>query len=133
MRAVTSHEVVQIIMCIPLQAGKRRFTPCGVRGSGSYCIVLARRYPEMRLTVLETDSVAPTTREFIGKYGLQERIDVIPLDMFNMPWPPAYDAHFFSNVFHAFQIGECERLASTSYAALPSNGRIYIHEILSRM
>jgi hypothetical protein len=74
--------------------------------------------------------VAPTTREFISEYGVQEQVDVLPFDMFATPWSSGYDAHFFSNVFHDFDAKECRQLASNSYAALPPRGRVYVHEVL---
>jgi hypothetical protein len=99
-------------------------------GSGSYCIALALRYPGMRFTVMDTPEVAPTTRQFIAEYGVQQQVDVLPSDMFATSWPSGYDAHFFSNVFHDFDARACRQLASNSYAALPSRGRVYIHEVL---
>src|SRR5262249_60031865 len=41
------------------------------------------------------------------------------------------DAMFFSNVFHDWSLETCVRLAATAYAALPSGGRIYLHEMLT--
>jgi cyclopropane fatty-acyl-phospholipid synthase-like methyltransferase len=99
-------------------------------GSGSYCIALALRYPEKRFTVMDLPEVAPTTRQYIAAYSVQEQVGVLPFDMFATPWPDSYDAHFISNIFHDFDTAMCHQLASSSFAALPPGGRIYVHEVL---
>jgi hypothetical protein len=41
-----------------------------------------------------------------------------------------YDAHFFSNVWHDWNEAQCANLAARSFKALPSGGRILLHEML---
>lgn len=44
--------------------------------------------------------------------------------------PPRFDAHFFSNVWHDWNEEQCANLAARSFKALPSGGRILLHEML---
>ena len=41
-----------------------------------------------------------------------------------------YDALFFSNVWHDWNVRTCQWLAARAFAALPSGGRIMLHEML---
>ena len=50
--------------------------------------------------------------------------------MFRSDWPAGHDAHFFSNVFHDWDVEQCRVLAERSFAALPPGGRILLHESL---
>lgn len=84
----------------------------------------------MRFTVLEVPSVCPATEQHIMDYGLQDHIDTLGLDMVNNTWPSGHDATFFSNIFHDWDRSCCLQLARSSFQALPSGGRIYIHEML---
>ena len=100
-------------------------------GSGCFCIALALKYPEMELTVMELPGVCDIIPEYTEPYGLGKRIQTVSADMFRDPWPVGYDAHFFSNIFHDWGPEKCGQLAQKSFDALPSGGRIYLHEELA--
>lgn len=99
-------------------------------GSGCFCIALAMRNPDMRLTVLELPSVCTVTAQYIADYGLQDQIDTYAADMFKDAWPSGYDAVFFSDIFHDWDRETCLQFGRQSYDMLPSGGRIYLHEML---
>jgi len=99
-------------------------------GSGCFCIALAKRYPGMSLTLMDIPPVCLLAQEYARSYGVTDRIRTVGSDMFAEEWPSGHDAHFFSNVFHDWDVEKCRVLASKSFAALPSGGRIYLHESL---
>jgi len=99
-------------------------------GSGCFSIALALRYPELNLSVLELPAVCLLTQQYAQKLGAENRVRTIPGDMFNDAWPAGHDAHFMSNVFHDWELERCRFLAAKSFAALPTGGRIYLHESL---
>jgi hypothetical protein len=109
--------------------GARRMLDIG-GGSGSYCIALALKHPEMRFTVADTPEVCPATQHYIAQYGLADRIDTLPFDMHGNAWPAGYDVHFFANIFHGQEQDRCVQLARSSFAALLPGGRICLHEVL---
>src|SRR5205085_1664541 len=69
-------------------------------GSGCFCIALALRYPEMRFTVMELQTVCEIAARYAAQYGASEQIDTCAANMFADAWPTGYDGHFFSNVLH---------------------------------
>jgi hypothetical protein len=99
-------------------------------GSGCFSIALASRYPELRCTVADLPPVAADTLTYIQRYGCEDRVDTLALNMFDEAWPSGYDAIFFSNVFHDWDPGRREDLARRSFQALPPGGRILLHEML---
>jgi len=99
-------------------------------GSGCFCIALAMRYPAMALTVMDLPAVCVLARDYARAYGLEDRIQTAAVDMFAGEWPGGHDAHFFSNVFHDWDVDKCRFLASKSFDGLPPGGRIYLHESL---
>lgn len=101
-------------------------------GGGSACfpITLALRYPEMSFTILELPVICALAEGYIKEYGLSDRIDTIGRDMFNDPFPEGYDAVFFSNIYHDWEIERCRELTRKSFDSLPARGRIYVHELL---
>jgi cyclopropane fatty-acyl-phospholipid synthase-like methyltransferase len=99
-------------------------------GAGSFCIALARHYPGTQLTVMELPTVCPITEKYVARYELRDRINVVRGNMFKDDFPKGHDAILFSQIFHDWNEEQCRILASKSFAALPSGGRIFIHEIL---
>jgi acetylserotonin N-methyltransferase len=99
-------------------------------GSGCYSIALALARPRLRCTVMELPSMCPIVEEYCAAAGVTARVDTNALDMFRDPWPAGYDGIFFSNVFHDWTEETNRALASKAFAALPSGGRIFLHELL---
>jgi cyclopropane fatty-acyl-phospholipid synthase-like methyltransferase len=99
-------------------------------GSGIFSIELARAWSSLRATVLEIDNICVEADSYIAAAGVAERVKTQALNMFTQSWPKGHDAHFFSNIFHDWSEPTCRLLAGKSFEALPSGGRILLHEIL---
>lgn len=99
-------------------------------GAGTFCIVLALRYPEMQFTVAELPAMCQVTKQYVAEYRLEDQIHIQPIDMFEDEWPSGHDAVFFSNIFHDWDRERGMYLGKKSFEILPRGGRIYLHEIL---
>jgi len=99
-------------------------------GSGCFSIALAQRNPQLRCTIMDLAAMCHWAQKYIDTAGIGDRVDTRSVDMFREAWPHGYDAIFFSNVFHDWSFETCVQLAASAYAALPGNGRIYLHEML---
>jgi hypothetical protein len=97
-------------------------------GSGCYDIALALRHPEISFTILELPAICDITRKYIKRYRLEDRIKVLPGNMFLDSWPEGHDAVFFSNIFHDWDLDSCKVLVNKSFDALPKGGSIYLNE-----
>ena len=98
-------------------------------GSGAHSIGAVRTWPNLTAVVLDTPIVCDIATEFIQKYGVDGRITTRTADFFNDPLPEA-DVHFYGMIFHDWPPEKCQFLAQKSFDALPSAGRIIIHEML---
>ena len=99
-------------------------------GSGCFAIALAQAHPNMRCTVMELPTMCDLARTYIAQAGVADRVDTTSVDMFRAAWPTGYDAIFMSNIFHDWDLEINARLAASAFAALPSGGRICLHEML---
>jgi hypothetical protein len=99
-------------------------------GSGCFMIAMAQAHPHLRCTVMEIDTVCEAAMGYIRSGGVQAQVDTKAVDMFRQPWPSGYDAIFFSNVWHDWTPRTCAFLAMKAFEALPSGGRIMLHEML---
>ena len=99
-------------------------------GSGCFMVAAAQAHAHLRCTVAELPAMCQVAQGYIAAGGVADRVDTVAIDMFRQPLPPGYDAIFFSNVWHDWNVRTCRWLASQAFDALPSGGRILLHEIL---
>jgi hypothetical protein len=98
-------------------------------GSGAHSIGAALHWPQLSAIVLDLAPVCPIAAEYVEQERLSNRIHTHPGDMFEDPFPTA-DLHFYGNVYHDWPVEKCRVLAGKSFGALPSGGRLIIHEVL---
>jgi acetylserotonin N-methyltransferase len=98
--------------------------------SGVFSIELAARHPGLTCTIMDLPAVCALTPDYVTERGLADRVDTHAADMFRDPWPPGYDAVFFSDIFHDWRPVTCLALARRAFAALPPGGTINLHEML---
>jgi acetylserotonin N-methyltransferase len=110
-------------------AAARRLLDVG-GGSGSYSIAATLHQPALQCVVLDLPVVCGVTREYAEQFGVADRIELAPGDMFVDPWPEGCDRVFFSDIFHDWDDERCLHLAARAYAALPTGGSILVHEML---
>ena len=99
-------------------------------GSGCFMIAITQAHPELSATIMELGSMCEAASPYIAKAGVGARVDTKAVNMFREPWPQGYDAVFFSNIWHDWNFRTCAWLAERAYEALPSGGRIMLHEML---
>jgi acetylserotonin N-methyltransferase len=99
-------------------------------GSGCFMVAAAQAHAHLRCTVLELPAMCEVAAGYIQRGGVGDRVETHALDMFRQPWPTGYDTIFFSNVWHDWNVRTCQWLAARAFDALPSGGRILLHEML---
>jgi hypothetical protein len=99
-------------------------------GSGCFMIAMAQAHPHLRCTIMELTAMCEVAQTYINAGDAAGRVDTVAVDMFRQPWPRGYDAIFFSNVWHDWNFRTCSWLATRAFDALPSGGRIMLHEQL---
>jgi O-methyltransferase len=124
-----SRAAAKAVAVQPLFADARSLLDVG-GGSAIFAIELARERPALRATVMEIAAVCAEADGYIAAAGQAGRVSTQSLNMFTQPWPTGHDVHFLSNIFHDWSDETCLLLARKSFAALPSGGRIVLHEML---
>jgi hypothetical protein len=97
-------------------------------GSGIYSCAFVAHHPRLRATVLEKPPVDGVATRCIAQRGFADRVSVVARDMFADPFPADCDVHLFSNVLHDWDEPLVRKLLKKSFAALPANGLIVIHD-----
>lgn len=99
-------------------------------GSAIFSIEIAKARPSLRATIMEIAAVCAEADRYIAAAGLAARVGTQAVNMFTQSWPKGHDAHFLSNILHDWSDETCRMLLKKSYEALPSGGRIVLHEML---
>lgn len=128
MHSVSERPAAGLAEVLELQPGARLLDVGG--GSGALSIAIAKAHPDVSCTVLDLPVVCELAREYAAAAGVTERVDAAPGDMFNQPLPAGYDAVLLSQILHDWSPEQGAQLLSRAFEALPSGGRVLIHEKL---
>jgi hypothetical protein len=98
-------------------------------GTGIYSIALLRKHPQLRAIVLDGPEVLKVTQEFAREYDVADRLSCLAGDMFADELPTQCEAILLSNILHDWDVPECQKLIEKCGAALPTGGRLLIHDV----
>jgi len=108
--------------------GIRRMVDIG----GGHGIVLAnilRKYKKMTGILFDQPHVVPAAEEAIARYGLGNRLTVMPGSFFEEV-PAGSDAYFMKNILHAFNDEDCEMILRKIHESMDPRGRLLIVETI---
>ena len=111
----------------PLHGVKRLLDIGG--GTGLYAIAFLRENPQLRATVWDRAEVLKVAQEMARKFAVMDRIELLAGDMFSSPVPGDHEVMLLSNILHDWDIPQCQELINRCAAALPSGGRLLIHDV----
>lgn len=97
-------------------------------GNGLYSVAYLLAHPELRAIVWDRPEVLKVAEEFAAEYGVKDRMDCRPGDMFSEEVPPA-DTILLSNVLHDWDVSEASALVGRLAHAVPADGQMLIHEV----
>lgn len=97
-------------------------------GTGIYSIACLQRHPKLRAIVWDRPEVLKIAQEMAANYGVADRLECRPGDMFTDPIPQG-EVHLLSNILHDWDVPECRTLIARCAAALPAGGRLLIHDV----
>jgi SAM-dependent methyltransferase len=98
-------------------------------GTGIYAITCLQQNAKLRAIIWDRPEVLKVAREMVEAYGVAGRVDLVPGDMFADPVPAGADVVLLSNILHDWDVPECRVLLKRYAEALPSGGRVLIHDV----
>ncbi len=98
-------------------------------GTGIYSIAWLLRHPQLRAIVWDRPEVLKVAVEMADEFGVLDRFEARPGDMFQDPVPEGADAILLSNVLHDWDVPDCETIIHRCVGALHPGGRLLIHDV----
>lgn len=97
-------------------------------GSGVHSICALEKWPELNAVIFDLPYVCDIADTYVEQYRMAGRITTHKGDIWASEYPAA-DVHLYSDIFHDWPLDKCLFLAKKSFDALPSGGRIILHEM----
>jgi predicted O-methyltransferase YrrM len=98
-------------------------------GTGLYSVACLQKNPHLRAVVWDRPEVLKVAAEMAAAYGVADRLECRPGDMFRDPVPAGADVVLLSNVLHDWDVPECRALVRRCAADLPPGGLLLIHDV----
>ncbi|CAD6881054.1 hypothetical protein [Methylomonas albis] len=99
-------------------------------GDGTNGILLCKNYPNMRVSVFDSESVCQIARQHIEEQGLAARINTWPGNFLSDPFPTGIDAILYSHILTIWSPETNIALLKRTYAALPEGGIVVIFNMM---
>ncbi len=100
-------------------------------GSGTFSIPFALENPSARTVLAELPQALPNIRPFLREHGLESRVELLGMSVFDYPWKiPQCDGIFVGNFLHGFADETCVRVCREAFGCLSPGGKIWIHELI---
>lgn len=103
-------------------------------GSGGISIMISLNNPHISASIFDMPNVCKVAERIISEFGLSDRIESIPGDLFHDNFTDAFpektDLVIFSRILHDWNADKCEYLLRQAYDVLPKGGAVLIVEAL---
>ena len=91
---------------------------------GMFGITVAREFPNARITAVDWANVLEAARQNAQKFGVSDRLTLLPGDAFEVELGTDYDAVLLTNILHHFDEPGCERMLRRMSHALKPGGQL---------
>ncbi len=98
-------------------------------GTGIYSFSLLQKNPNLRAVIVDRPEVLRIAEELAIEYGVADRAEFLPGDMFADPLPADADVVLLSNILHDWDVPECRQLVQRCADSLATDGRLLIHDV----
>jgi ubiquinone/menaquinone biosynthesis C-methylase UbiE len=106
--------------------GCERLLDVGGGAEAVNAIALAKRWPQLRITILDLPPVAAAARKRVEESGLKGRIEVVGMDCLKQEFPSGFDAVFYAHFLGIFSLEkQCDLVAKGARAVKPG-GRLLV-------
>ncbi len=98
-------------------------------GTGIYSYAMLQKHRSTRAIIFDRPEVLSVADEMSRRYGVRDRVTMVPGDMFADPLPSGADVVLLSNILHDWDVPECQTLVKRCTDSMQSGGRLLIHDV----
>jgi len=110
-------------------AGRQHLLDLG-GGPGTYAIHFCLTNPGLKATIADLTTTRPFAEKTISRFGLSDRIDIVPCNYVEDDIKGSYDVAWLSHILHGEGPGECQMIIKKAVSALEQGGLMLIHDFI---
>lgn len=99
-------------------------------GDATNAIAFAQKYPHLRVTVFDSESICKIADENIARAGLQDRVGTHPGELFSTPYPEGVDAILYAHMFTIWSPENNQLILQKTCDALPAGGKAIVFNMM---
>lgn len=99
-------------------------------GAGVYSATIARRFPDLRVTLFDLEPVCALARERFATVDADGRLRTVSGDFHNESLPRGADCVLISHVLHDWSPEECIALLGRVHRALEPGGEVLVYDFM---
>jgi 2-hydroxy-4-(methylsulfanyl)butanoate S-methyltransferase len=99
-------------------------------GSGAFSIVLCKRHPNLRATLLDFPNVIEVARRYIDESQLSSRIALVAGDALEAEWPDNQEVVLMSYLLSAVGESDIPNLLDRAWHSLSPGGLLVLHDFM---
>jgi len=126
LRDIATLNAAELVESLPVEAPRRLLDIGG--GHAYYSIAMCRRFPDLRVTVLDLEPAARIGRELVAQAGLADRIEFQIGNLADAPLGEGHDLVFLFNVVHHLDEPVIRQTFARLHAALAPGGLMVVWE-----
>ncbi|MCH7623385.1 MAG: methyltransferase domain-containing protein [Nitrospinae bacterium] len=96
-------------------------------GPGTYALEWAKLHDNLKATVFDIPPVIAVAKDYIKRYGLEDRVDTRAGDFNKDDFGDGYDLILLANVIHMYDRAVGKNLIRKTFKSLEPGGRIVVH------
>jgi ubiquinone/menaquinone biosynthesis C-methylase UbiE len=100
-------------------------------GDGTNAIAIAKRYPSLKTTVYDSETVCRIARKNIESQGLTGRVSTWEGNFLTDPFPPGVDGILFCHIFTIWSMERNLELLRKCWQTLPSGGAVIVFNMMA--
>jgi L-tyrosine C(3)-methyltransferase len=100
-------------------------------GDGTNAIVLAKRYPSLKMTVYDSESVCRIAERNIRAQGLGGRVSTYAGNFLSDRFPPGVDGILFCHIFTIWSMARNVEILRRCWTALPQGGAVLVFNMMA--
>jgi SAM-dependent methyltransferase len=101
-------------------------------GMGGYAVKIAKRYPGLGITLVDSPFVAGLCRRHLETLSLGGRIEVVDGDLFDLAptfGSRKFDVVFVSHVIHDYPLEKAAKIIESAAKCVKVDGRLYVLDV----
>jgi len=100
-------------------------------GPGTYSTFMLKRYPDLRVRILDLPAILEVARTLVASSGVDDRIEMVPCDVTADAIGEGFDAALLSGLLHRMTAQTSRSILRKVYAGMAPGGQVIVSDLFT--